>query len=148
MDYTADIIENEIVLLPSLLKMFSMFHISCWYIKGHYDKNKVENIAIRCSNCEKETMIYMDNMNTTYQDIITPFVWNKVLHHVGMLWPIETHEKLKYDTENHNSDWMKVGPWYNTSICKNYMEICLKNSLEMQELTYILSCVILMHTKK
>ena len=27
----------------------------------------------------------MDNMNTTYQDIITSFVLNKVLHHVGIL---------------------------------------------------------------
>ena len=30
---------------------------------------------------------------------------------------------------------------------KNYMENCLKNLLEMQELTDIISCVILMHMK-
>ena len=40
-----------------------------------------------------------DNMNTTYQDIITWFVFNTFLHHVVMLWIIETHEKLKYDTK-------------------------------------------------
>ena len=41
-----------------------------------------------------------------------------MLHYVGMLWIIETHEQLKYDTEKHNSEWMTSGPWYNTSICK------------------------------
>ena len=44
--------------------------------------------AIRCSNCGKETMIDVDNMNTTYQDIITTFVLNTMLHHVGILWMI------------------------------------------------------------
>ena len=63
-----------------------------WYKKGL-------KIAIRCSNCEKETMIYVDMLKTTYQDIITTFILNKMLHHVGMLEIIETHEKLQYDME-------------------------------------------------
>ena len=50
-----------------------MFQIYCWYNQGHDDQNKVENIAIRCINCEKETMISMDNMNTTHQNIIPSF---------------------------------------------------------------------------
>ena len=45
----------------------------------------------------------MDNMNTIYQDIITLFVLNTVLHHVGMLWIIATHEQLKYYIDKHNS---------------------------------------------
>ena len=44
----------------------------------------------------------MENINTAYQDIITLFVLNVVLHHVGMLWIIETHEQLKYDMYKHN----------------------------------------------
>ena len=62
-------------------------------------------------------MIYTDIINITYQDIITSFVLNKMLHHVGMLWIIETHEKLQYDMEKHNSYWMTGGPCYNTYIC-------------------------------
>ena len=93
-------------------------------------------------------MIDMDIMNTTYQDIITSFVLNKILYRVGMLWIIETHEQLKYDMDKHNSDWMTGGPWYNTHICKNYIEMCLKSSLNIQDLTDIISCVILMHVKK
>ena len=45
-------------------------------------------------------MISMDKMNTTYQDIITLFVLNTMLHHVGILWIIETLEQLQYNTEN------------------------------------------------
>ena len=41
---------------------------------------------------------------------------NTVLHHVGMLWIIETNQHLEYDTDKNNSDWMTGGPWYNISI--------------------------------
>ena len=63
-------------------------------------------------------MIDVDNLNTTYQDMIKMFVFNKMLHHVSMLWIIETHEQLKYYTDEHNSEWMTGGTWYKTSICK------------------------------
>ena len=62
----------------------------------------------------------MDNMNTIYQDIITLFVLNTVLHHVGMLCLIETNQHLKYDMDKHNSYWMTGGPWYNTYICEKF----------------------------
>ena len=60
----------------------------------------------------------MKNMKTNYKNIITSFMLNTVLHHVGMLWIIATHEQLKYDIDKHNSYWMTGGTWYNTSICK------------------------------
>ena len=58
------------------------------------------------------------HLNDTYQYIITNFVLNTILHHVGMLWIIETHEKLQYDMDKHNSQCTTGGPWYNTYICK------------------------------
>ena len=48
-------------------------------------------------------MIDVDNLNTTSQYIITTFVLNTMLHHVGMLWIIETHDLLQYDMDNNNS---------------------------------------------
>ena len=63
-------------------------------------------------------MIDVDNLNTTYQDIITTFVLNTMLHHVSMLWIIVIHEQLQYDMDKHNQEWMTCGPWYNTYICK------------------------------
>ena len=60
-------------------------------------------MAIRCIHYGKETIIDVDILDTTYQDIITTFVLNTMLHHVGMLWIIETHEQLQYDMDKHNS---------------------------------------------
>ena len=60
MEYTADKIENDTTLLPSLKICFSVLQISCWYNKGHDDQNKVEHIAIRCRNCWGETGSSMD----------------------------------------------------------------------------------------
>ena len=61
-------------------------------------------------------MIDADQLNNTYQYIITTFLFNIMLHHVGMLWIIETHEQLQYDMEKHNPECMTCGPWYNTYI--------------------------------
>ena len=63
-------------------------------------------------------MIDMDLLETDYQEIITTFVLNTMLHHVGMIRIIENIEELKYDTDIINSDCLTGGPWYNTLICK------------------------------
>ena len=99
MDFTADKIENDINLFPSLLKFFTMFKIKCWWNKKEKDdpKQTPEKFAIRYTSYGKETMIYLDILETYYQEIITYFVLNTMLHHVGMIWMIENHEDLKYD---------------------------------------------------
>ena len=51
----------------------------------------------------------MNNMKTNYKDIITSFVLNTLLHHVGMSWVVESNEQLKYYMEKHNPDWIKGG---------------------------------------
>ena len=56
-------------------------------------------VAIRCSNCGKQTMIYLDILENDYQEIITTFVLNTMLHHVGMIWIIENDKYLKYYME-------------------------------------------------
>ena len=46
-----------------------MFKIKCWWNPSEYDlKQTVVKVAIRCSNCGKETMIYVDILDTTYQE--------------------------------------------------------------------------------
>ena len=69
-----------------------MFKTSFWYYKESDDKNDVVIIGIGCIHCGKETVLYMNNMNTNYKDIITSFLLNTVLHHFGMSWIIETRE--------------------------------------------------------
>ena len=73
-----------------------------WYDKEDDGKNDANIRALRCSNCEKETCLYMNNMNTNYRNIIASIVLYTVLHHVGMSWIIETHEQVKYDIYKNN----------------------------------------------
>ena len=90
----------------------------------------------------------MDNINNTYQDIITLFVLNIMLQFFGMLWIIETHKQLKYDMDKYNSDWMTGGPWYNTSICKNIYGTVFEGFIR-KAITdrYIIMCSIDAHEK-
>ena len=82
-----------------------MFKIECWWNSREDEiKQTVVKVDVRCTNRGKETMINVDNINTTYQDIITNFVFNKLLHHVGMIWIIENHDQIKYNMDIHNSD--------------------------------------------
>ena len=78
-----------------------MLKIKCWWNNKEKDeiKQTVEKVAERCSNCGKQTMIYVDCLDTTYQNIITNFVLTTMVHHVGMIWIIENHEELKYDLD-------------------------------------------------
>ena len=50
--------------------------------------------------------------------MITKFVLDTILHHVGLSRIIYSNKKMKYDTEEDNHpDWLNKGPWYNTVIC-------------------------------
>ena len=62
-----------------------------WLVGGNIrtDKQTLEKIAIICGSCGKEKMIDVDFLDNSYQEIITTFVFNTMLHHVGMLWIIE-----------------------------------------------------------
>ena len=71
----------------------------------------------------------MDNMNNNYKDIVTIFVLNTFLHHVGMSWIIETHEQLEYDMDNIIHIGLQVVPSITHIFVKNYIEQCLKNLL-------------------
>ena len=56
--------------------------------------------------------------NTKFDEIITKFVLNAILYHVGMSWIIRSNKEMKYEIEeNNHQDWLNKGPWYNTSIC-------------------------------
>ena len=93
-------------------------------------------------------MMYVDTLNTTYQDIITKFSLNTMLHYIGMLWIIEKHEKLQYDMDKDISEWMTGGTWYNISICKklhgNVFEGFIRNERTDR---YNIMCAIGAHEK-
>ena len=50
--------------------------------------------------------------------MITKFVLNTVLHHVGLSRIIHSKKQMKYYIkENNHPDWVNKGPRYSTSIC-------------------------------
>ena len=55
-------------------------------LRLNYDEEKLDVISIRCINCKRETGLYLKN--TTFDEMITKFVLNAILHHVGMSWII------------------------------------------------------------
>ena len=88
MEHTANILTPDKGLISSLLKVFAMFELPLID-----DGDKVEAIDIRCINCKKETGLYLGT--STLEEIITKFVLNTLLHHVGISWIICSNEEMK-----------------------------------------------------
>ena len=81
-----------------------MFKSKCWWNPRNNEiKPAVIKVSMRCSNCRKND-IYVDDMNTTSQYIISTFALITMLHHVYMLWIIKNHEQLKYNIDIQNPD--------------------------------------------
>ena len=79
MEHTENIMETNNGLISSLFKVFSMFEL-----RLNCDEEKMDVIYIGCINCKIETGLYLKN--TTFDEIITKFVLNAILHHVVMSW--------------------------------------------------------------
>ena len=58
--------------------------------------------------------------------MVTRFVLNALLHHVGLSWIIGLNKKLEYDIDDHNSYCLPNGPWYKTSIWKKLYGIFIE----------------------
>ena len=58
-DHIANILEKNKSLITSLLKVFSMFRLCIFYYNHNEEENVVESIAIKCSNCDKDTGLYL-----------------------------------------------------------------------------------------
>ena len=45
-------------------------------------------LYLKCINCKRETGLYLKIDSLIFDEIITKFVLNEILHHVGMSWII------------------------------------------------------------
>ena len=79
MEYTGNDIKKDTPLTSSLLKMFSMFEIclSCGDVN-------VDEVSLMCINCKRKTRLQPKYGKEFYDKMMTPFVMNSMLHHVGM----------------------------------------------------------------
>ena len=93
-----------------------MFKLRLFDDKHYKGENVVDAISIRCSNFNKDTILHIKY--TTIEGMITIFVLNAILNHVGMSWIICSNNGMFYKIEeNNHPDWFNTGTWYNKAIC-------------------------------
>ena len=80
----------------------------------------MDTFCLKCINCKKETGLNSKtNFTWDYDTIITKFVLNEMLHHVGMSWIIFSNQETEYEinTNINHLYWLNKGPWYKKNIC-------------------------------
>ena len=95
--------------------MFSVFKIPL-----NYGDKDLYTVSLRCINCKRETVLNSETSLTwVYDEIVTKFVLNAMLHHVGISWIISSNREMDYEmnTKSNHLDWLNKDPWYNRNIC-------------------------------
>ena len=113
MEHTENKMKENNRLISSLLKMFAMLGI-----RLSYGDEELDGLFIKCINCGGKTgSNSKTNFTWVYDEIVTKFVLNEMLHHFGMSWIIRSNREMQYEmNENNHQFWLNKGPWYNTSI--------------------------------
>ena len=78
-----------------------------------YGDNDLNVFSLKCIHCKKETGLNSETPFTwVYDQVITKFVLNAMLHHVGMSWIISPNQEMDYDmtTKSNHLDWFNKGP--------------------------------------
>ena len=89
-----------------------MFQLRLSYKEGNLDV-----VYLRRVNCKIETGLFLKINSLVFDEMITKFVLNEILHHVSMSWIISSNKEMKYKIdENNHQDQLNNGPWYNTPI--------------------------------
>ena len=97
MEFTGNDMISDIPLTTSLLKMFSMFGI-----KMTVRDVNVDEVSLICINCKRKTYLQPKSGKEFYDKMITPFMMNSMLHHVGMSWMISSKKEMDYENfSNH-----------------------------------------------
>ena len=115
MEHTANKMQEYKGLISSLFKMFSIFEI-----RLSFGDKDLDALSIKCINCKRETALNPETSFTWVCDkIVTKFVLNEMLHHVGMSWIISSNREMEYEmnTKRNHIDWLNKGTWYNRKIC-------------------------------
>ena len=108
MEHNGNIMQDDNHLISSLLKMFLMFEI-----RLSYGEKDLDTVSLNCINCKRETGLDSETSFTwVYDEIITKFVLNEMLHHVGMSWIISSNQEMEYEmkTKSNHLDWLSKGP--------------------------------------
>ena len=104
MEHTARIM-GEKGLISSLLKVFAIFEL-----RFNYKESKLDVVSLRCIKCKKIDLFLKIN-SLLFDEMITKFELNTILHNVGMSWIISFNKKMRYEMNKINhQDWLNKGP--------------------------------------
>ena len=63
-------------------------------------------------------MIVLNQKLVSFDKMITKFVLNAILRHMGMSWITSSNKEMKCEIDkNNHQDWLNKAPLYYTSIC-------------------------------
>ena len=89
-------------------------------IRLSYGDKDLDTLCLKCIYFFKEKGLNSETTFTwVYDEVITKFVLNLMLHHVGMSWIIISNQEMDYDMtiKSNHLYWLNKGPWYNKNIC-------------------------------
>ena len=87
-------------------------------IRLSYKEGILDIVSLKCINFKRETGLDSKTNSWVFDEVITIFVLNAILHHVRMSWIISPNKVMRYEMDkNNHQDRLNKGPWYNTSIC-------------------------------
>ena len=131
-------------LISSLLKLFAVFELCLSYKEGIVDV-----VYLRCINCKRETGLDFKINSFVFDEIITKFVLNAMLYHVGMSWMISSNKEMNYEMgKNNDQYWLNKGPWYNRSICFKFNGSRFEDFITQARTdSYNIMCYLVAHDK-
>ena len=88
-------------------------------IRLSFGDEDLDTLSRKFINCRREIGLNSETSFTwVYDEIVTKFVLNTMLHQVGMSWIISSNREIEYEinTERNHLDWLNKGPWYSRNI--------------------------------
>ena len=114
-----------------------------------YGDNDLDVVSLKRINCKRETGLNAETpFSWVYDEVITKFLLNTMLHHFGMSWITRSNKEMEYDkyTNSNHLDWFNIGPWYNKNICCKLHGIKLEDFITQARIDrYNLMCSLVAH---
>ena len=65
-----------------------------------YKEEMLDFVYLKCINYKRETGLYSEtSFSWVFDEVITKFVLNEILHHVGMSWIISPNKEMNYEMD-------------------------------------------------
>ena len=69
-------------------------------IRLSYEDKKLDIVSLICINCKIETGLNSEtSFSWVFDEVITKFFLNEMLHHVGMSWIISFNQEINYEMD-------------------------------------------------